>query len=72
MNTGCGKIINWTRPIKNFEKRLEFQKEIDRPLHENKLEHSKSLWCHPLVITENKSGRYGFTVDLTRLYNLVI
>ena len=61
------KIVSWSRPIKNIQKRLGFQKEVERLLAEGKLEKSTSMWCHPVVITEKKLGGFRFTVDLTRL-----
>ena len=50
------KIISLNRPIVNREKPTGFQKIVDELLSEVRIEPSKSLWCHAVVIVKKKSG----------------
>lgn len=65
------KIISWNRPIFNKEKANGFQKLVDELLEKGYLEKSKSLWCHPVVVVKKKSGDFRFTLDLTKLNDIV-
>ncbi|KAF7685060.1 Gag-Pro-Pol polyprotein [Cucumispora dikerogammari] len=65
------RIISWSRPVKNMEKREAFQKLVDKLVVEDRIEPSKSLWCNPVVIVKKKDGGYRFTQDLTRLNDIV-
>ena len=65
------RIISWTRPIQNMEKREAFQKLVDKLSEEGRIEPSNSLWCHPVVIVKKKNGDFRFTLDLTRLNDIV-
>ncbi|KAG0435658.1 Retrovirus-related Pol polyprotein from transposon 17.6 [Dictyocoela muelleri] len=64
-------IISWSRPIRNPLKKKILQKLTDELEKEGVVEPSKSLWCHPVVVVEKKDGKHRFTLDLTRLNDLV-
>ncbi|KAG0436935.1 Retrovirus-related Pol polyprotein from transposon 17.6 [Dictyocoela muelleri] len=69
--TKNNSIISWSRPIRDFKKRNAFQKLVDELEHKGVIEKSKSLWCHPVVVVAKKDGNYRFTMDLTRLNEIV-
>lgn len=71
INSPDNKIVSWTRPINNEKKRKGLQECVDKLLKEGKIEPSKSLWCHPVVVVEKKSGKFRFTMDMVKLNNIV-
>lgn len=71
VNTGSSEIISWSRPTRNREKRIGFQNLVDDLERKGIIELSTSLWCHPVVIVKKKTGKFRFTLDLTRLNNSV-
>ncbi|KAG0429151.1 hypothetical protein DMUE_5764, partial [Dictyocoela muelleri] len=69
--TRGNQIISWTRPIMNFKKKKIFQELVENLESRGIIEPSTSLWCHPVVVVEKKDGNHRFTLDLTRLNNIV-
>ncbi|KAG0426253.1 Gag-Pro-Pol polyprotein, partial [Dictyocoela muelleri] len=69
--TRGNQIISWTRPIMNFKKKKIFQELVENLKSRGIIEPSTSLWCHPVVVVEKKDGNHRFTLDLTRLNNIV-
>lgn len=63
--------ICWSRLTSNKNKANGFQKLVNEYLEKGYLEKSNLLWCHPVVVVQKKSGEYRFTLDLTKLNDLV-
>ncbi|MGL6196546.1 MAG: reverse transcriptase domain-containing protein, partial [Thermoguttaceae bacterium] len=65
-------IVSWTRPIRTYSDRMEFESIIQDLLDRQIIEKSNSLWLNPVVLTKKKTGELRFCVDFRRLNDKVL
>jgi hypothetical protein len=63
--------VSWTRPLRNFKDKHDFEVLLKELEDRGIIEPSTSVWLNPVVLTRKKSGELRFCVDFRRLNELV-
>lgn len=72
IDTEKGKIVSWSRPIRSWQDKKEFQNLVEDYERRRIVEQSTLNWLNPVVIQGKKSGKMRFCLDLRRLNDLVV
>ena len=69
--TEPGKIVSWSRPIRNRQDKKEFIDLVEDLERRGIVEPSRSLWLNPIVLQRKKNGTLRFCVDFRKLNDII-
>jgi hypothetical protein len=71
INTGKNQPISWTRPIRSFKDKNEFENLCSELEQKGIIKKSTSDWLNPVVLVRKKTGELRFCIDLRKLNDMV-
>lgn len=64
IETGNNPPVSWSRPIRSYKDKIDFQIMLGELEEKGIIEESTSAWLNPVVITRKKSGAIRFALIL--------
>lgn len=67
INTRTNTRISWSRPIRSYQDKIEFDKLVDELEKKGIVEKNTSTWLNPVVLVRKSNGSLRFCMDFRRL-----